>query len=646
MFSQRKKFGALLLITVMLLTCTLSITSLAADETEVPGKVYEFDNKSGYDFDDGSYETANGDNTYGTFYISGSLTDAGKKSEVPAYEVSDGSLSFYYNYTDALLNAGENEWHLVDNKVKKIDDITLSSSIMKGAIIIQTSKDRMNWVDDEIILNAFDDTPIRTSPVYTTTDVQLINGCYYRVVVAYKLAMKTEGDKFLGFISNTNTEYKKYAEVYEFYAYTDSGETEVVDPNKTYSLGSKVRAKNFDGYFGEELIDKDDIHYGWDLGNFFVSGYTDEVKDDDGNMVFLKNVGDKVTLWFKLNQNIDKLDNDEDLSITADTEGYDQYFETAKMDFGRGVLIIRYTDYNNVKAEPTIYTNYLEANASVGADTKVQLFEEGDYEVALDYDVTRSGIAGKTGHYRIFFKFSVRNGNCMVYPFDVETGSELTNSSMTENGFRLDLAKSRYLKINIKREILNNSAYGLMEDTRFNGPAKDGAEYTDEGIYTITVSNEYTGQLTTKKIYVGTNNILRAYMTTGLSIGEINSLIENGATISDDGTIHIPTPTPTPTPAPTPTPTPAAEETPAPTPVPTAEETAAIVPSAEPTSDEVAITEEPETSEQPTNSITDTVIIIAVVCALAAIAAIVKAKKKTPAKTPDSHHDEDGGAEK
>ena len=37
---------------------------------------------------------------------------------------------------------------------------------------------------------------------------------------------------------------------------------------------------------------------------------------------------------------------------------------------------------------------------------------------------------------------------------------------------------------------------GLIEDTRFNGPAKDGAKYTDDGIYTITVQNEYTNQIT------------------------------------------------------------------------------------------------------------------------------------------------------
>ena len=618
---------AMLVVAMLMLPCVWPMNVFAASgKTEVAGTVYEFDKDSHYKFDESCpSEKTDSNNTYGTFYISGKVSDVNEEFGVPAYEVSDGNLTFYYNYGDAVLNAGEDEWHLVDDKSKKVDEMKLSSDIMKGAIIIQTSKDRKNWVNVDTICNAFDDTPLRTSSIYTTTDVQLINGCYYRVISVYELAARTEEDKIL-FVTTDKYDYKKCAEIYEFYAYTDSGDTNVTDPNQTYNLGTKVRTKNFNGYFGEKLIDKDDIHYGWDLGNFFVSGYTAEVKDD-GNMVFLKNVGDKVTLWFKLNQNIDKLDDDENLSITADTEGYDQYFETAKMDFGRGALIIRYTDYNNVKAEPTIYTNYLEANASVGADTKVQLFEEGDYEVALDYQVTSDELIDKVRHYQIFFKFSVRNGNCMVYPFDVKTGNELTNSSMTENGFRLDLAKSRYLKINLKRETLKDSADGLVEDTRFNGPAKDGAEYTDEGIYTITVSNEYTGQLTTKKIYVGTNNVLRAYMTTGLSIEEINNLVENGATISDDGTIQLATLSP-------------AEETTEPE-----EETAAVSPAATPASTDSTSNGETEVAEQMSTPILVTVIIGALACVVIVVCVVVKAKKKKRlTEAVDVHHDE-GGAE-
>lgn len=538
------RFASLLLVMVMLFS-TLPITALATTgKTEVQGKFYEFDKDSHYEFSESdSYAETGTSNTYGTFSISGNISNVGTNGGVPSYEVSEGNLALFYNYGDSMLNAVEDSWHLIEDKSKKVDTLTLDGNIMKGAIILQTSKDQKTWIDVDFITNAFSDTPIRTSAIYNTTDVQLINGCYYRVIVAYELCIRTEDSNFL-FINTDKHDYKKCVEVYEFYAFTDSGDADVLDPNQTYSLGSKVRVENFDGYSGEETIDKEDVHYGWELGNFFVSGYTDEVAGSDGTMVFLKNVGDKVTLWFNLNENINGLNGQDNLSITADADGYDQYFETPKMNFGRGVLIIRYTDHNNVKAEPTIYTNYLEANATVGADTKVQLFEEGDYEVALDYEITNDQLIDTVGHYRIFFKFSVRNGNCMVYPFDVATGSELTNSSMTEKGFRLDLAKSRYLKVNIKREVLKDSAEGLVEDTRFNGPAKDGAEYTDEGIYTITVHNEYTNQFTVKKIYVGTNNILRAYMTTGLSIPEINDLVAQGATISDDGTIQLASITP------------------------------------------------------------------------------------------------------
>lgn len=527
-------------IMMAVLVCALPMLTFAeSGKTEVMGTVYEFEKGSHYEFSEDSIsQRTDAVNTYGTFFVDGDITTISEKSGVPSYEVAEGNLTLYYNYGNALLNADEDTWHLVNDKSKKVAGVKLDANIMKGAIILQTSKDGKTWTEVETICNAFSDTPIRTSPIYSTTDMQLANGCYYRIIVVYELSVRTENGKFL-FINTDKYDWKKYAEVYEFYAGTNSDETAKIDPNQTYTLGSKVKVKNFDGYFGEKTIDENDIHYGWELGNFFVSGYTDKIENSSGNIVFLKNIGDRVTLWFKLNQDINCLNGIPNLSITNDTEGYDQYFETSRMNFGRGALIIRHTDYNNTKSSPTIYTNYLEANASVGADTKVQLFEEGDYEVALDYEVTKDELIDKIGHYRIFFKFSVRNGNCMAYPIDVKTGSELTNSSMTENGFRLDLAKSRYLKINLKKEILKDSADGLIEDTRFNGPAQDGAEYTEEGIYTITTSNEYTGQSTVKKIYVGENDLLRACAATGLSVSEINSLIADGATVSNDGTIQL-----------------------------------------------------------------------------------------------------------
>lgn len=537
MFRQGIKTIPFLIILIMVLGTALSTAMASSGVTKVPGKVYEMGKDSHYEFSESNSYAVTSSNTYGAFSVNGNIVKIDESGGIPTYRVGDGNLDLFYNHGDTLLNADEDSWHLIDDKSKKIDTLTLDTNIMKGAIITQTSTDRMNWVTVDSVTNAFSDTPTRANAIYTTQDVQLINGCYYRVIVAYELRIRTEDSNFL-FINTDKYDYKKCVEAYEFYADTASADANSVDPNQTHRLGDTVRVEKHDGYTGEKDIDNKDIHYNWELGNFFVSGYTAKTVDSAGDMVFLKNVGDRVTLWFRLNQSIDALNEKDNLSITADTSGYDQQFQTERMNFGRGVLIIRYTDHNNNKSKPTIYTNYLEANVSVGADTKVHLFEEGDYEVALDYEVTEDNLIDAVGHYRISFTFSVRNGNCMVYPFDVVTKSELTNSSMTPNGFQLDLAKSRYLKVNLKREVLRDSADGLVEDTRFNGPAKDGATYTEEGIYTITVRNEYTDQTTVKKIYVGTNNILKAYMTTGLSIPEINSLVAQGATISDDGTIE------------------------------------------------------------------------------------------------------------
>lgn len=543
MKSYSSKVLALFLAIVLLLGVLPFVAFATTAKTEVSGKVFEFDKDNSYDFSNSeSFLETTQENTYGTFSIGANIANVGSKDGVTAYEIIDGEVAFFYNYSDAVLNADVDSWHLTDDKSKKINDLKLGSNIMKGAIVVQTSKDRLNWLNVSTITNAFSETPVRTDSIYKAEDIQLINGCFYRVIVAYELRIRTEDSNFL-FINTDKYDYKKYAEVYEFYAHTDSEQSSSDVQSIPYELGKRVRVADFENYSGEQPIDANDPHKDWDLGQFYISGYTSDRMHEDDGLVILKNVGDEITLWFKLNENINCLRGNDDLFISADSDGYDQYFEKGPMNFEKGALFIKYTDRNN-QSTITTYTNFLEANTSVTADTKVDLFEEGDYEVALDYEITNDLLIDKVYHYRIFFKFAVRNSNCMVFPIDVSTGSELTNSSMTENGFRLDLAKSKYLDINLKREVLRESADGIVEDTRFNGAAKDGAEYTEEGIYTITVSNRYTKEFTVKKIYVGTNNILKAHVTTGLSIPEINNLVAEGATISNDGLITLASSTP------------------------------------------------------------------------------------------------------
>lgn len=536
----------IILLFVLLMVKNDITAHASSNSNKVIGKIYEFEKKDEYNYSNSKhYVSTDANDTFGVFQIEGTIEEADIKGDIPSYKVSNGNLDFTYTYDDSKLGKDLDVWHISEDKSKKINGNTLSSDIAKGTIILQTSRDRKNWVDVVCETNVFSDSnesktnSKNTIDIYITEDVQLINGCYYRLVVAYELQIRVEDKKFL-FVNTDKYDYKKCAEVYEFYVYSDEAEIESTDIKEKISLGTRVRVADFDSYSGEQPIDADDPHKDWTLGEFYVSGFTGDVNDSNNNKIFLKDVGDKVVLWFRLDQDIDILNGKDNLSITADEKGYDEYFEKGPMDFGKGALFIRYTDRNNIKSDVITYINFLEANTVVGADTKVQLFEEGDYEVALDYEITDNQLIDKVSHYRIAFKFSIRNNNCMVYPFDVATGSELTNSSMTENGFRLDLAKSRYLNVYIKREVMKDSADGLVEDTRFNGAAKEGREYTDEGIYTITVSNEYTGQTTTKKLYVGTNDVLRAHMATGKTIPEINELLEQGATISETGMIELP----------------------------------------------------------------------------------------------------------
>ncbi len=535
-----KRIPATAIAFVMLFCCMLGSTVAYASKTSlsVSANVYDLDKDSHYVIGETSPSTSS---AIGTLSIKGVVKVSDEINSFPAYEIRDGNATFAYRISSSILNRAEDEWHLINDKTKKVNDLTLDSSILSGALILQTSLDGVTWTEDILMSDIFAEDA-DTDEFYTTKDVQLQNGCYYRVIVAYKMERQSEDSKIL-FVTTKNYEYKQVAEVYEFYAFCKTDETSP-DATPMKKLGSKINTGKDNGYSSNEPIDKDDPHYGWDIGYFYVNGYTRETATADQTPMFLKNVGDKVTLWFHLSEDINKLHGNELLTISEDTNGYDRTFEIDQTNFEHGTLIIQYTNAQGEVQEPIIYTDYLAANARTGANTKVQLFEEGDYVVSLDYEIKSMGGAfnqfASYTNYKIMFEFSIRNGNCMVYPFDSLTGAELADNAITENGFNLDMAKSKYLTIDVQRSVLVVGTDGyLTEDVRFNRPAKDGETYTNEGIYTFKVTNLYTGETTTKTIYIGANSYLRALSATGLSIAELNAEIEKGAIVHEDGTLEV-----------------------------------------------------------------------------------------------------------
>jgi hypothetical protein len=108
---------AVIAVTAFMIIAALPCAAFATSaRTEVPGKVYESDKDGHYEFSDKaeSAETSS-ENTYGSFLISGEVSNVTEKSGVPAYEVSEGNLQLFYNYGDTLASVDKG----IHNKTTK-----------------------------------------------------------------------------------------------------------------------------------------------------------------------------------------------------------------------------------------------------------------------------------------------------------------------------------------------------------------------------------------------------------------------------------------------------------------------------------------------------------------------------------------------
>ncbi len=556
---------ASVLSTAIVVTTNNLSTNASPDEfVEITGKVFEFDegtkkNSSHYDESTAtaSYSPVKG-HAFGTFSVKGDMSQlpGGNITTFKVSRDSDQVVTFSYRFDEKKLALPETEWHIREDDSKNVGGINVKDAIKNGAILVQTSLDGLNWVTSTTLSNIFT-TDKFNFDFYKTNDIQLINGCFFRVIVVYEMEQLVGQSKVLWVFNKKENKYKKYKEVYTFYAKTEGNDSDLkIESEPRMELGKKVATPLDKGFDGGKELDQKDPHFGWDIGQFVINGYSSVTNDSNDNHVFLKNVGDKVTLWFRLYQDINNLNGDPKLTINEDTNGYDKHFEVPPTNFKHGTLIIQYTDSQNVKHAPIIYTDFLAANVSRKANTKVQLFEEGDYEVSLNYEIMHDTLVDGFTNYKIAFKFSIRNGNCMVFPFELREdgsrGSELTTGSYAKHGFVLDAAKSKYLLVNVKKSnLVVGDDNQLHLDQRYDRPVDlFNDKFTEEGIYSFTFTNKYTGKEGTKTIYVGTNKYIVALATSPYSIEEINKLIaENKIQIDAAGNISVPTPTPTPAPS-------------------------------------------------------------------------------------------------
>lgn len=546
------------------LSCMISTTCLPVyglDDNEstsipIPGaQVYTFTTDDEFDYYRVQPDLKQNMPAKSTLSIEGNLSaDTNKKDGLPTYKF-DGDmnnlfdpglddenadedtneyvgLSIDIDTSSMNINGSKDQWTLYEDYTNEIDFNDKKGNLLdsfpigdnfflSGGIAVETSYDGEYWVKDSLYTDVLGDGDEFS---YHFNANQLTNGCYVKLTFVYCMKKKV-GKKLL--VADKNS-YQKHAEVYEFYVYSPDAQKEASSINAKPKKEINPELEQIDaekGFSDEADAFVMDSHS--DVGGFIINGFSGRVHNDkDGTPVFLKNVGDKVTLWFGMN-----------------TDGYEEMnsYSNVYMSYP-GILTIEFENFEGEKVSNT-YMPFLEAAySSTKADTKVRLFEEGNYKVTLDFDVCDVPKIGpfsgkkKYATYRKTFKFKVRNSDCMVYPFNLATGSELSGNTYTEEGFRLDLAKSRYLDISIQRSVLN----GNNLDVRQNQVSTDLDEYTDEGVYKFTVSNEYTDEKVTKLIYVGTDNMLRAYVThyPQYEVYELAEMKQDGAKFGDDGAIY------------------------------------------------------------------------------------------------------------
>ena len=379
------------------------------DSAKIEGLLYVWNQEdSKYPISSSKGIVTSSADTYGDFSIDGALRSVELNNGYKSFLVRDGAVKFNYLYDDKLISDNDSDdvnLHITSDGNKSVDGIELDSKIKSGTILIQTSVDGENWINDTVNTDVFNTTRTQTGSMYLTNDLQLQNGTYYRIIVAYRLRKLTGSHGT--FFKTKDYDYFEKAEVYEFYIKNEESDKYNVVSNTRKALGEPVNAGSHNGFSSTDHIERSDYHYGWQLGSFYVSGYSDLVTSPNGDNVFLKTTGDKVELSFELMQDINSLNGSKDLVINDDGDGTDEYFQTDRnVKFRKGALIIRHTDYQGIKTTPQIYTNFLEANTKVGANTRISLFEEGDYEVALDYEICNKYGIDTYQNYRIFFNKS------------------------------------------------------------------------------------------------------------------------------------------------------------------------------------------------------------------------------------------------
>lgn len=153
---------------------------------------------------------------------------------VPVFIVSNGkSVQFsFVNIKDFINIRSDFAWKLEDDGASRIDQYDWKKKMGVGAILVQISPDNEKWETVYSNTNVLADYQSVIKNFYSAKRSDLNAGCYYKVILAYKMARKTEQKNVLIFDTSS---WKRTWNVEEFSFFIIADESSVTATNTDYS---------------------------------------------------------------------------------------------------------------------------------------------------------------------------------------------------------------------------------------------------------------------------------------------------------------------------------------------------------------------------------------------------------------------------
>lgn len=219
---------------LVILIVLISMNTVSASQRSIPSKLYELESSEGYSYSDTNLTSSfsYGRSGMGSLTISGDINQDSTFYSVAAYGTT-GNICFSYSYDGAYQDGISENWNIVSESGSSFGGYDLGASIGTGVLIIQKSSDGYTYVNAvNPITNFFSSNPSGASDFYTTDGNDILQGTFYRVIVAYKMQITTSKG-FLGIGKKQET--KECIEVYDYYLCMNTGTISVHDLSVTAS---------------------------------------------------------------------------------------------------------------------------------------------------------------------------------------------------------------------------------------------------------------------------------------------------------------------------------------------------------------------------------------------------------------------------